>query len=120
MILAPLGLSMFVLLAAGQSGGALVSERIDGMRRICAYEDQVRGRRAPRLQVAVGMAEPCPFRYPRRPRPRLSDIPALATLVGQTREGGRTICRYTYLGTSYTRPIPASLSCPYTPNFPND
>ena len=118
--LAPIGLTMFVLMAADQSGGALVRERIDGMRRICAYEDRVRGRRAPPLEVAIGMAEPCPFRYPRRPRPRPPEIPPMATLYGQSIEGGRTVCRYTYLGVRYVRPISASLTCPYTPNFPAD
>lgn len=118
--LAPIGLTMFVLMAAAQSGGALVGERVDGMRRVCSYEDQLRGRRAPPLQVRVGMAEPCPFRYPRPRRPRPPEIPAMATLERQTHEGGRRICSYTYLGVRYTRPIPASLSCPYTPNFPTD
>jgi hypothetical protein len=118
--LAPIGLTMFVLMAAGQSGGALVSERTDGMRRVCSYEDSVRGRRAPPLQVRIGLAEPCPFRYPRPPRPRPPEIPPMATLEGQSLDGGRTICRYNYLGVRYTRAIPASLTCPYTPNFPAD
>ena len=117
MISAPIGLTMFVLMAAAQSGGALVGERVDGMRRICSYEDQLRGRRAPPLQVRVGTAEPCPFRYPRPRRPRPAEIPSMATLDGQSYDGGRRVCRYNYLGVLYNRQIPASQSCPYTPNF---
>jgi hypothetical protein len=117
MMTAPLGMILAVLMAAAQSGGALVGERVDGMRRVCAYEDQTRGRLAPPLQVRVGLGEPCPFRYPRPRRPRPPEIPSLATLEGQSYEGGRTICRYTYLGIHYSRTIAASQTCPYTPNF---
>ena len=96
--LAPIALTMAALLAAGQSGGALVSDRTQGLRRICAYEDRVGGRRAPALVIAIGLAEPCPFQYPRPRQPRPPEIPAMATLAGQTRENGRTVCRYVYLG----------------------
>lgn len=115
--LAPIALTMAALLAAGQSGGALVSDRTQGLRRICAYEDRVGGRRAPALVIAIGLAEPCPFQYPRPRQPRPPEIPAMATLAGQTRENGRTVCRYVYLGVSYSRPVPGGVSCPYTPNF---
>jgi len=115
--LAPIGLILAALLAAQQSGGALVSEHADGLRRLCGYEDRARGRLAPPLVVAVGLGEPCPFQYPRPRRPRPPEVPALATLESQSRAGGRTVCHYVYLGTRYERQIPGTLSCPYTPNF---
>jgi hypothetical protein len=114
---APVGLLLLALLSVGQSGGALVSQRVEGLRRVCGYEDRVRGRLAPPLQITVGMAEPCPFQYPRRRPPRPAEVPAMATLEGETREGGQTICRYVYLGVRYNRPIPLTGHCPYTPNF---
>lgn len=115
--LAPVGLSLLALVAAGQSGGALVGQHLEGMRRVCSYEDRVRGRLAPWVQITVGMAEPCPFYFPRRTRPRPDEVPAMATLEAETREAGRTICRYVYLGVRYSRPIGPALRCPYTPNF---
>lgn len=114
---APVGLMLLALVSVGQSGGALVSQRLDGLRRICGYEDLARGRRAPPLQIAVGMAEPCPFQYPRRRPPRPAEVPAMATLESETREGGQTVCRYVYLGVRYNRPIRTGGYCPYTPNF---
>ncbi|HEV2816698.1 MAG TPA: hypothetical protein VGW40_05700 [Allosphingosinicella sp.] len=113
---APAGLLLLALVAAGQSGGALVSQRLDGLRRVCSYEDRVRGRRAPRFEITVGMAEPCPFQYPRR-QPRRAEIPAMATLEAEVRERGQTTCRYVYLGVRYNRPIRVGGYCPYTPNF---
>lgn len=114
---APVGLMLLALVSVGQSGGALVSQRLDGLHRVCGYEDRVRGRRAPALQIMVGMAEPCPFQYPRQPRPRPAEVPAMATLESETYEGGRKICRYVYLGVRYNRPVQSTGHCPYTPNF---
>jgi len=114
---APIGSLLLALVSAGQSGGALVSQRLDGLHRVCGYEDRVHGRLAPPLQITIGMAEPCPFQYPRRRPPRPTEVPAMATLESETHEGGQTICRYTYLGVLYTRPIQPTGHCPYTPNF---
>ena len=113
---APAGLLLLALISAGESGGALVSQRLDGLHRVCGYEDRVRGRLAPPLQIMIGMAEPCPFQYPRR-RPRPAEIPTLATLEAEILEGGQKICRYVYLGVRYNRPIRPTGYCPYTPNF---
>ena len=113
----PAGLTLLALISVGQTGGALVSQRLEGLRRVCHYEDRVHGRLAPPLAVTIGMAEPCPFQYPRRTRPRPSDVPALATLEGETREAGRTVCRYVYMGVRYNRPIQTAQRCPYTPYF---
>jgi len=114
--LAPIGLTMLALVSLAQSGGALVGQRLDGLRRVCSYEDRVRGRLAPPLEIAIGMAEPCPFYNPGRRRPRPAEIPSMATLEGQSRENGRTICRYSYLGVRYSRPIGAGRYCTYTPS----
>jgi len=108
---------LLALVSLGQSGGALVSQRLDGLRRVCGYEDRVRGRRAPPLEILVGMAEPCPFQYPRPRRPRPAEVPAMATLESETHEGGQKVCRYVYLGVRYNRPIRSPGHCPYTPNF---
>lgn len=115
--LAPIGLTMFVLVAADQSGGALLTERVVGLHRVCAYEDRLNGRRAPSLQVVVGLAEPCPLQYPGRPRVRPAEIPAMATFERRTREGSQAVCHYIYLGARYSRPVPAGQTCPYTPIF---
>ncbi len=99
--------------------GVLVSERVQGTRRICVYNNPMR---APppqeRLrQRAVGLAEPCPYNDPGPPRPRPAPIPAMAQLSGQRLQGGQRICVYTYLYREYYRSIAADRSCPLTPHF---
>lgn len=115
---APVASMLLLMMATGaESGGALVSQRLDGLRRICGYEDLARGRRAQPLQIAIGMAEPCPFYYPGRPRPAPQQIPSMAALEGQSRVGGQTICHYGYLGARYSRPVRPGQTCPLTPHF---
>ncbi|MEA3029328.1 MAG: hypothetical protein QOG13_653 [Sphingomonadales bacterium] len=115
--LAPIASMLLVMVAAGQSGGALVAQRLDGLRRICGYEDLARGRRAPPLQIAIGMAEPCPFQYPGRRAPPPQQVPSMATLEGESRVDGRKICRYIYLGVRYSRAVQPGQTCPLTPHF---
>jgi hypothetical protein len=114
---APIASMLLVMASAAQSGGALVGQRLDGLRRICGYEDLVRGRRAPPLQVAVGMAEPCPFQYPGGRRPAPPQVPSMATLEGISEAGGQRVCRYVYLGVRYNRPVQPGQTCPLTPHF---
>ena len=116
-IFAPIASMLLVMASAAQSGGALVGQRLEGLRRICGYEDLARGRRAPPLQIAIGMAEPCPFYYPGTPRPAPPQIPSMAALEGESRAGGQTVCHYRYLGARYNRPVRPGQSCPLTPHF---
>jgi hypothetical protein len=117
MQLAPIALVFLAMASGVQSGGSLIGEHVNGLRRVCQYQDPVRGRLAPSLAVEVGMAEPCPFLHPGQPRPRPPEIPSMATLQGEVRTGGQTICNYAYLGVRYSRPISAATRCPLTPHF---
>jgi hypothetical protein len=115
--LAPVASMLLAMVSAAQSGGGLVAQRSDGLRRICFYEDRVRGRLAQPLQVAIGSGEPCPFQYPGRRRPRPDEIPSMAMLDSEARAEGRTICHYLYLGVRYRRTIGPAQRCPLTPHF---
>jgi hypothetical protein len=112
-----LGLSIVALVSGLQTGGPLIAEHLRGLRRVCYYQDLAQGPRAPALQVEVGMAEPCPFQYPRPSPPRPQDIPAMAQLKGQSRSSGETTCTYEYMGVRYSRRLGPVASCPLTPHF---
>ncbi len=118
-------LILFALIAAQQPTGPaprygeLVSQRVQGIRRICVYNNpQAAPPPQERLrQRAIGLAEPCPHRDPGPPPPQRAQIPAMATLTGQRLQGGRKLCVYTYLRLEYGRSIPVDRSCPLTPHF---
>ena len=103
----------------GQSGGALIGERTEGIQRICIYEDpsQASASRNRGIGVPIGLGEPCPATNPGPRRPRVETIPSLATLAGQVVVAGERICTYNYLGVSYRRPVRPGQNCPLTPHF---
>ena len=89
----------------------LISQRTRGIQRICAY--QVGRQQRERI---VGLGEPCPpsslsFEAP------AARIPSLASLSGERRLSGRTVCIYSYAGRDYPHEIDVGRSCPLTPNL---
>lgn len=111
-------LSALALLPAAAADAQLMSQRIEGTRRICEYDrGTARPGAAPSVEREVGLGEPCPWRDPGAPRESRSDIPPFAQLEGQRRSGDDLLCEYRYLGQLYTRRIPERQHCPLTPHF---
>jgi hypothetical protein len=86
------------------------SQRQDGFSRLCVY----RGANGDRV-ARVGLAEPCPARAPGSAAARPEPIPSLARLHSQSVQGSRRICTYRVATRTYTRAIPVSSMCSYTP-----
>lgn len=113
------------LVPGGLAASTLVRQATVGVERICYYEpvglQRARATRNTEPTVAVGLAEPCPHRYPgpraRRDRAAAVRIPSMATLADTRTRGSRRTCVYRYLGQDYHRTVSASTRCPFTPHF---
>jgi hypothetical protein len=99
--------------------GELVSERTEGVRRVCVYANPQAAPPQPagRRQRLIGRGEPCPRRDPGPPPPRPQQIPSLAMLAGDRLLSSRRICIYRYLSREYLHQIRADQRCPLTPHF---
>lgn len=112
-------LAAFPAFASSGLEARLLSQSISGTHRVCVYENPgIHGSRpgtraAAGRGLSVGLGEPCPNRRPPTPVQRRSEIPAAATLVGIDRGASRTICRYLYVGNTYSRSIAPGRTCPY-------
>lgn len=103
-----------LLLAGGASGakGQLLSERSEGLSRICTYAgvaNTITGG-TPRTH-RVGIGESCPFSYP---APAVSSLPAppSAQLRSETLTDTARICLYEQAGTRWSLSVPMAQSCP--------
>ena len=101
--------------------GDLVSERVEGTRRICVYDNSraASPQRVRLRQRQIGRGEPCPRHDPGPPAPRTEPIPSLATLTNDQLRGNERVCVYHYLGRDYEHRHSVDEACPYTPNFFN-
>ena len=119
-------LAAFSAFASSGLKARLLSQRISGTHRICVYENpgihappRSASRAATGQELQVGLGEPCPQRRPPTPVQRPSGIPAAATLVAVERGASGTVCRYTFLGIIYSRPIPTGRICPDVAGAPD-
>lgn len=91
----------------------LVSQRVDGIERLCVYEKE--GPTATiREVVRIGFGEPCPEQKATSER-RVARIPIMAQLRRTMTRGSRRVCVYSYSGRNYERTIPINRVCPITP-----
>jgi len=114
-----LALAVVAACAAGAADARLVSQRVEGMRRICNYDvSTTHPGPARQLARSVPLGEPCPAFDPGERQPPQPQIPSMATFVGERRTpGGLHLCDYRYGGRNYTRAIPMANRCPLTPHF---
>jgi hypothetical protein len=109
----------------GQAEARLVSQRVQGVSRLCVYqvgrlkEMGVSVRRVGELRERrIGRGEPCPGRDPGPPRVAVNTaIPPYARLVRDPTPGLQRYCVYEYLGSIYRRPVASGGQCPSTPSF---
>lgn len=94
----------------------LIEQRSRGTTRDCIYalarSTLSRNRFVTRT---VGAGEPCPGFYS-EPAVEQPQVPLLAVLKSQKRQGGKLICEYAFGGRSYRKPASGYGICPYTPS----
>ena len=104
-------LAMASVLFLSGASAQLVSDRLEGNRRICTYnteEGPFSGQDT--RAVAVSESRTCPASPP--PRLGTGVLPGTAELQSWTVEQGRRICTYRYGEEIWTRAIDIEASCP--------
>lgn len=90
----------------------LLSERVDGLSRLCTYSgtaNVVSG--GPTRTLRIGIGQNCPFSYPPETPGRLP-APPTAQLRSVTVSQDSRVCGYEQAGTTWTLEIAITQSCP--------
>ena len=103
--------------AAAPLQAQLLSERVEGDRRMCNYvgsDQSPDGQVIPRMLV-LPSGQPCPaaapYRDPNRP------IPGNAMLTGEVVTGDRRQCNYSQGSVDYNHVVPITQPCAQTPDL---
>lgn len=109
--------SLIAAVLAAPAGAQLLSERVEGDRRICDYVGSDRladGQVLPRVSV-LAVGQPCPATAPfRDPN---GTIPGNAGLTGEVARGDGRECRYSQGGVDYILIVPVAQPCAQTPDL---
>lgn len=98
-------------LAPGASA-QLLSERVDGLARICTYAGAgniISG--AAGRQLRVGLGQNCPYAYV-QPTPNVFPMPPTALLRGELLGETARTCTYAQADSTWTLTVPRNQTCP--------
>lgn len=97
------------------AGAQLISQRVEGDRRICIYygSDRLPNDQLVARQLTLGAGQDCPSTAPYHDPD--APAPGNAMLVRETQENGQRLCVYGQSGLEWWMPIPFAAHCAMTP-----
>ena len=107
----PGAITLFAASAATPVEAQLLSERVDGLLRVCVYAPRANMVTSnARREYRVGIGQNCPFSYPVAQEG--TPPPPSAQLQSETVADGRRACVYAQAGTTWTLSFELSQACP--------